>query len=247
MKLSLEKELDIANEQNTFPADIPTLESEHTKENVDTAIQFLTYRNVEELPKNEDPGHPILYVFRHGQTEDNAKMIFSGWRDVGITEEGVNQALVLAEKLKDKKIDMLYASDMLRAIDTMKHSVSLNEAAKDLEIHQDRRLRERNYGDWQGYSKLKKHLEEPEVLHKVRRGYEDEPPNGESLHDTVNRVHEFMDELLDMMKEKKINVAVSCHGNSIRGIRQYFEGLSNIEAAEVETPLGQDYAAYSIK
>jgi bisphosphoglycerate-dependent phosphoglycerate mutase len=45
----------------------------------------------------------------------------------------------------------------------------------------------------------------------------------------------------------KMNVAVSCHGNSIRGFRQIFEGLSNEQTALIETPLGQDYAAYNIR
>lgn len=247
MKLDLERNLDMATPENTFPAHIPSLEDEHTKEKVDDAIHFLTYRDVEELPKEEDSNFPILYVFRHGETQDNAQMIFSGWRNVGLTDTGVKQAEVLSEKIADKKIDKLYASDMIRAIDTMKIGVSKNPNAKDLEIHEDRRLRERNYGDWQGYSKLEKHLEDPEMLHGIRRGYDDEPPHGESLHDTVNRVHEFMDELLEEMREKKINVAISCHGNSIRGIRQYFEKLSNEDAALIETPLGQDYAAYTIK
>ena len=61
------------------------------------------------------------------------------------------------------------------------------------------------------------------------------------------RVAEFCDELIPQIKGKNINVAISCHGNSIRCFRKYFEGLSNEQTAKVETPLGQDYAAYTIK
>jgi len=225
---------------------IEVLKKIYGDDKVQEAIDYLTYRNVQELPKNEDPNHPILYVFRHGETEDNAHMIFSGWRDVGLTEKGVEQAGVLAEKIKDKKIQMLVTSDQERAIDTMKVAISKNEYAKTLEIHQDPRLRERSYGDWQGESKLVAQLTDPEGLHKVRRGYYDKPPNAESLEETVKRVGNFLDEVIPLMKRENINVAISCHGNSIRGIRQYFEKLSNEEAAEIETPLGKDYAAYSI-
>jgi bisphosphoglycerate-dependent phosphoglycerate mutase len=48
------------------------------------------------------------------------------------------------------------------------------------------------------------------------------------------------------MKQFRINVAVSAHGNSIRGFRKYFEHLTDAQTSEIETPLGQDYAAYSI-
>jgi 2,3-bisphosphoglycerate-dependent phosphoglycerate mutase len=247
MKLDINRNLDIPTEENTYSADIPQLEEKYGKEKVDEATHYLTYKDVKELPKDENSDYPTLYVFRHGETRDNADMIFCGWRDIGITDTGINQAKELIKQLKDKKIHMLIASDMKRAIDTMEIAISENEYAKTLEIQQDKRLRERNYGDWQGYSKLIKCLEDYEELHSVRRGYDKEPPHGESLKDTVDRIHGFLDEIIPLMKEEKINVAISCHGNSIRGIRQYFEKLNNQETAEIETPLGQDYAAYAIK
>jgi bisphosphoglycerate-dependent phosphoglycerate mutase len=49
------------------------------------------------------------------------------------------------------------------------------------------------------------------------------------------------------MKNQKINVAISCHGNSIRGFRKYFEKLTPEEVTKIETPLGSDYIAYTIK
>jgi len=61
------------------------------------------------------------------------------------------------------------------------------------------------------------------------------------------RVAEFCDEMVPIIKNTGINVAISCHGNSIRGFRKYFEGLSEEETTMLETPLGKDYAAYVIK
>ena len=72
--------------------DLTPFYEKYGKERVDEAVRYLTYRNVPELPKTELPNTPTLYVFRHGQSEDNLNMIFSGWRDVGLTEEGIKQA-----------------------------------------------------------------------------------------------------------------------------------------------------------
>jgi len=207
----------------------------------------LTYKNVQPLPKDENPDFPIMYVFRHGQTTDNADFIFSGWRDSDLTEKGIQQAEVLSDKLKDKKIHMLVASDQIRAIKTMQIAISKNEMARNLEIIKDPRIKERSYGDLQGQSKLLMQLEDPELLLKYRRGYTNMPPNGESLEMVVKRVYDFLQEIMPKMVSFKMNVAVSCHGNSIRGIRKYFEKLTDKQTEDIETPLGQDYAAYSIK
>lgn len=230
--------------------DLTALYDKHGKEKVDEAVKYLTYKNPEaskELQKTELPDTLTLYVFRHGQSEDNINMVFSGWRDVELTDEGVKQAEELAEKLKDKKIQMLISSDQKRTLDTMKIAMSKNPYAKGLEIIQDGRLRERNYGDWQGKSKLEMQLEDPDGLARVRRGWNDAPPNGESIEDVDRRVSELLNEIIPQMKSNNVNVAIACSGNSIRPIRKRFEGLSEDEAAKIETPTGKDYAAYTIK
>jgi 2,3-bisphosphoglycerate-dependent phosphoglycerate mutase len=228
--------MDLNNYYNKYGQDI-----------VDKAIEKLNYKEVTTMPKSEDPNFPILYIFRHGQSEDNEKMLFSGWRNPELTEKGVKQALDLAEIIKNKKIDYLISSDLIRAVDTMKYAVSLNEVAKNLEIHQDPRIRERSYGDLQGTSKLELFLTNEELCNEYRRSYTKRANNGENLEDVVKRVEEFIKDLIPIMKEKNINVAVSCHGNSIRGFRKYFENLSPEEITRIETPLGSDYISYNIK
>jgi len=229
------------------PIQLQKYHDEYGIDKVNEAIRLLTYKNVSPLPKEESIGRPTLYVFRHGQTTDNADFLYSGWRDVELTEEGRRQAETLSEKLKDKKIDMLVSSDQKRAIETMNIAMAKNEHARNLEIHKDPRLRERSYGDLQGTSKLEAFLENPDTLHKQRRDYNFVPPNGESIAMVVKRVGEFLDELLPFVKENKLNVAIACSGNSIRGIRKRFENLTDEETAAVETPLGQDYAAYRVE
>lgn len=227
--------------------DLTPFYQKYSKERVDEAIEKLNYKEVTTMPKSEDPNFPIIYIFRHGQSEDNEKMIFSGWRDPKLTQKGIDQALNLAEKLKDKKIDYLISSTQTRAIDTLRNAISLNENAKNLEIHTDERIRERSYGDLQGTSKLELFLDNEELCNEYRRSFSKRAQNGENLEDVIKRVKEFIDELLPMVREKKINVAISCHGNSIRGFRSYFENLSPEEVSKIETPLGSDYLAYNIK
>lgn len=227
--------------------DLNPFYQKYSKEKVDEAIAKLNYKEVTTMPKSEDPNFPIIYIFRHGQSEDNEKMIFSGWRDPKLTQKGIDQALNLAEKLKDKKIDYLISSTQIRAIDTLKYAISLNENAKNLEIHTDERIRERSYGDLQGTSKLELFLENEKLCNEYRRSYSKRTQNGENLEDVIKRVREFIEELIPMVKEKNINVAISCHGNSIRGFRSYFENLTPEEVSKIETPLGSDYLSYNIK
>lgn len=225
----------------------PVLYQRYSKEKVDKALEILTYRKVEPLPKEESTEYPVIYIFRHGQSVDNANFIFSGWRKAPITEDGACQAAILAPKLRDKKIDMVISSPQIRALDTMKLAISLNDKARTLDIHTDPRIKERSYGDLQGESKLEYFLRDAKKLEEIRRSFDIVPPSGESIKMVCQRVGEFCDEIVPHMWKFKINVAVSCHGNSIRGFRRYFEGLSDYETAHIETPLGKDYAAYVIK
>lgn len=224
------------------------LYEKYGKDKVDEAVSYLTYKKGDiALPKDEDDNYPTLYIFRHGQSEDNMKLLFSGWRTAPITNKGMEQALEIARKIKDKGIDMLISSPQVRAVDTMKIGICLNDKARTLEIETDDRIKERSYGDLQGESKIERQLEDPEGLLKIRRTFDTVPPNGESIEMVCKRVGNFCDEIVPLMKEHNINVAISCHGNSIRGFRNYFEDLTPEEVATVETPLGKDYAAYTLR
>lgn len=248
MKPDINSPLIEVTSENTHPANVELLYKKYGKEKVDEAIKYLTYKKEPKpLPKDENPNYPILYVFRHGQSGDNIDMIFSGWRSPGLTEKGREDAEKIADSLKDKKLQMLISSDQPRTLDTMKIAISKNDSAKDLEIIIDPRLRERHYGDWQGHSKLEKHLEDPDGLKTVRRGWDKPPPNGESISMVDERVNELLDEILPKMKAEGINIAIACSGNSIRPIRKRLEELTEEEAAHTETPTGKDYAAYTIK
>lgn len=227
--------------------DLELLYKKYSKERVDAAVEFLLYKNPSVMPKKEVAGKPTLYIFRHGESEDNKNFIFSGWREAKLTETGMMQALKIAELIRDKKIDMLISSPQIRAYDTMLIAICLNKTARKLSIDTDPRIKERCYGVMQGKSKLEQYLENPELTEKIRRDYHYKVQKGESVAEVVLRVKDFCDEILPLMRASNVNVAISCHGNSIRGFRKYFEpNLTEEEIAHLETPLGQDYEAYSI-
>lgn len=214
---------------------------------VKKAKDLLNYKKVDELPKEESDEFSTIYVFRHGQTEDNANFIFSGNRDSKLTEEGKKQAKILSEKIKGVNFNRLISSPQNRAVQTMEIAMSQNPNAKNLKIETDERIKERSYGDLTGKSKMEIQLKDPEELLKIRRSYDFVPPNGESIEMVCKRVEEFCDDLVKEISGKNVKVAISCHGNSMRGFRKYFENLDNETVSKLETPLAQDYASYIVK
>lgn len=121
----------------------------------------------------------IVY-FVHGTTYDNASDKCSGWKQVELNDLGKEQAIRLGETNKDRKFDVMFTSDLVRAID------SSNLAFPTYEKNVDSRLRECNYGDYDGESKslvvYEEHIDKPF-------------PNGESLKDVEKRIREFIDEI----------------------------------------------------
>ena len=119
----------------------------------------------------------IIY-FVHGTTYDNAEGKCSGWKQVQLNDLGKQQAINLGNTVKDLKFDVIFASDLVRAID------SSNLAFPNYEKIIDERLRECNYGDCDGESKKLVVYEE----------YIEKPfPNGESLKDVEKRIKDFIE------------------------------------------------------
>ena len=122
-----------------------------------------------------------LIYFVHGTTYDNASKRCSGWKQVELNELGKEQALNLGKVNKDIKFDVIFTSDLIRAID------SANIAFPNVKKIQDKRLRECNYGDLDG--------EDKNLI--VYEDHIDVPfPNGESLKDVEVRVQSFINAIL---------------------------------------------------
>ena len=132
----------------------------------------------------------IIY-FVHGTTYDNASGRCSGWKQVELNDLGKEQAINLGNLNKDRHFDIIFTSDLIRAID------SSNLAFPKYKKIVDSRLRECNYGDYDGGDKSL----------VVYEDYIDKSfPNGESLKDVEKRIRNFLDEIKQDYKGKTIGI-----------------------------------------
>jgi 2,3-bisphosphoglycerate-dependent phosphoglycerate mutase len=184
-----------------------------------------------------------LFVFRHAETTDNSRGIFSGWRDPELTLKGLLQAREIAEQLRREKIDYAFTSHLKRARKTLEIVLETHSA---IPVFTDDRLIERCYGLLQGKSKRKVAKERPEWFAQVHRGYDFPPPEGESLKMVESRTLPFVVQLKGWLRQNPGNVAISCHGNSMRPIRRVFEHLSLKQMLQLENPQDQamEYALH---
>lgn len=186
-----------------------------------------------------------IYLFRHGQTYFNRDKRFTGWKDSKLTPLGVRQAKKIAEKLKNKRIDVAYQTSLSRSKDTLKYVLKYHPECK--EIITDDRMIERSYGKLQGMSH-NKYIEKfgRKKFDIIHRSYDVPPPGGESIKMVEKRVKSFIKDLLNKIKKEKVNVAISAHGNSMRPFRRYFEKLTIKEMMKLENPW-DDYFDYVVK
>ena len=178
-----------------------------------------------------------LFVFRHAETTDNSNGIFSGWRDPDLTPKGLFQAQKIAKQLEHEKIDYAFTSHLLRAKKTLEIVLKPH---LNIPVFKDDRLIERCYGTLQGTSKAQLATEKPECFARIHRGYDFPPPKGESLKMVESRTLPFIVQLEKWLQQNPGNVAISCHGNSMRPIRRVFEHLSLEQMLHLENP--QDHA-----
>lgn len=182
-----------------------------------------------------------LILVRHGQSEWNLKNLFTGWRDPGLTEQGIEEARVTGQKIKAAglKPDLYYTSALGRA----QHSLDLilkELGVVNVTIHRHQALNERDYGDLAGLNKddARKRWGEEQV-HLWRRSFDVQPPGGESLKDTAARTLPYYEaEILPQLKAGK-TVLVSAHGNSLRALVMAIEGLAPDEIIAREIATGE--------
>ena len=207
-----------------------------------------------------------LVFIRHGFSEWNAKNLFTGWRDVNLTERGVEEAKSAGKKLLDAnfEFDIAFTSVLTRAIKTC--NIVLEESHQ-LWIPQVKnwRLNERHYGELQGLDK-KATAEKygDEQVHIWRRSYDTLPPlldpkdpnsahndrryanlpadvipNGENLKVTLERVLPFWEDQIAPALLSGKHVLVVAHGNSLRALAKHIEGISDADIMDLEIPTGQ--------
>ncbi len=182
-----------------------------------------------------------LVLIRHGESEWNAKGLWTGWTDVGLTERGREQARSAGEKIRDFSFDVCFTSALKRSQQTW-DEIRRVIGAEDVETVMDAALNERNYGDLTGKNKweVKEQLGEEEFL-KIRRSWDYPPPNGESLRHVYERVVPYYESrILPELKSGK-NVVIAAHGNSLRALVKFLEEIPDDEISKLEMKLGEPY------
>ena len=206
-----------------------------------------------------------LVLIRHGESTWNLENRFTGWTDVDLTPTGVSQAMSAGKLLKAEgyAFDLAYTSVLKRAIDTL--WLCLNEMERTwLPVHKTWRLNERHYGALQGLNKgetAKKYGDEQVLV--WRRSYDTPPPAlqaddersersdlryanlpadsvplTECLKDTVARVMPFWNDTLAPAIRSGRRVVVSAHGNSMRALVKYLDGISDEAIVGLNIPNG---------
>ncbi len=182
----------------------------------------------------------LLVLVRHGQSEWNLKNLFTGWRDVDLTEKGVAEAREAGRKLKGQGLtfDVAFTSALKRAQRTL--DLMLEEMGQTgLPIVKNLALNERDYGDLSGLNKddARKKWGDEQVL-IWRRSYDIAPPGGESLRDTLARtLPYYVTEILPRVLRGE-RVLVTAHGNSLRALVMVLEKLSPDEILKREIGTG---------
>ena len=168
-----------------------------------------------------------ILLIRHGQSEWNKLNLFTGFKNIELSEQGIEEANKAGQNFKnlDIKFNIVFTSELKRAQETAKIILQsldqwnfLNDEGK---IISNINLNERDYGDLTGLNK-KETAEKfgEEQVHKWRRGYSDQPPNGESLEDVVRRVTKYFEEVIKpaIQSNENDNILIAAHGNSLRAL-----------------------------
>lgn len=206
-----------------------------------------------------------VVLIRHGQSEWNKLNLFTGWTDVDLTEQGINEAQEAGKILKEEgyTFDVAYTSVLTRAIKTLNYALD-KMGLLWIPVFKSWRLNEKSYGALQGLNKAevaKKYGDEQVLL--WRRSYDVQPPMidekderhpkfevryndlkdeektaGESLKDTYARMlPEWHNVIAPAIKEGK-KVVIVAHGNSLRSLVQYLDSMSEEAILKLNIPTG---------
>jgi 2,3-bisphosphoglycerate-dependent phosphoglycerate mutase len=206
-----------------------------------------------------------LVLIRHGESTWNLENRFTGWTDVDLTPTGVAQAQQAGQLLRESgyEFDLAYTSVLRRAIHTLWHCLDAMERPW-LPVQNSWRLNERHYGALQGLNKadMAKQYGNEQVL-IWRRSYDTPPPALEAtdprcergdlryahmapdqvpltecLKDTVSRVLPFWNDTMAPTIRSGKRVVVAAHGNSIRALVKYLDGISDDDIVGLNIPNG---------
>jgi 2,3-bisphosphoglycerate-dependent phosphoglycerate mutase len=181
-----------------------------------------------------------LILVRHGQSKWNAENLFTGWKDPGLTDQGLAEAKNAGRLILEQNIqfDLMYTSMLSRAQKTGDIILGvLNH--KEIPIVKNEALNERHYGSLAGLNKdaARKQWGEEQV-HIWRRSFDIPPPDGESLKDTANRVLPYFETEIMPKVISGSSILIAAHGNSLRALIMKLDSISPEDIVKLEIPTG---------
>ena len=182
----------------------------------------------------------FLVLVRHGQSEWNAKNLFTGWKNPGLTSAGEKEAIDAGNLIKERdiKFSIMFTSALKRAQITGQMILDVIDQT-NIEVIKDQALNERDYGELAGLNKDDARKQwGKEQVHIWRRSYDIPPPGGESLKNTAERVLPYFNSLILPKLLQGENILVAAHGNSLRSLVMQLDNLSKDEVIALEIPTG---------
>ena len=190
-----------------------------------------------------------LILLRHGQSQWNLENRFTGWEDVPLTSQGIEEAKAAGQILSRNNIniDTIFSSILQRANKTAELAIKEMNIGnlwkeKKLIMRRDYSLNERDYGDLVGLNKeetVKKFGKDQ--VHLWRRSYDISPPGGESLKNVVERVKPFFSKFIQPEINRRKNVLMVAHGNSLRATMIQVGLYKTEEISKIELPTGKPF------
>jgi 2,3-bisphosphoglycerate-dependent phosphoglycerate mutase len=207
---------------------------------------------------------PKILLMRHGRSAWNQKNLFTGWVDIPLDEEGIQESIRGGEKIRHIPIDVVFTSSLIRAQMTValallhhasgKVPVFLHPGEGKLEswgkmhghahketipVYSLSELNERMYGALQGLNKAETAQKFGDAqVKRWRRSFDEVPPDGESLAMTAARTIPCFEQRIMPYLKRGETVFVAAHGNSLRSIVMQIERLSKEEVVGLEIPTG---------
>lgn len=174
-----------------------------------------------------------LILVRHGQSIYNEENRFTGWKDVDLTQKGIDEAIACASLLNNENIDLAFTSNLKRAQKTL--ALILGELNLNIDITKNEALNERDYGSLVSQNKFEAAEKYgKDMVQKWRRSYDIPPPDGESLKMTLERTVPYFKSNIFPLLSGNRTIIVSAHGNSIRSIVMDLLSISTEDILKTE-------------
>lgn len=180
-----------------------------------------------------------LVLVRHGQSQWNAKGLWTGWTDIPLSNNGRQEAHRTATALSDIRLDAAFTSDQIRAKETLQ-IILKDLGLNNIPIKETPSLKEKNYGNYTGKNKWQIQKEAGEELfQKIRRSWVYVIPEGESLKMVYERVVNFYKENVLPKLQKGNNIIVTASANSLRALVKFLDNIPDSQIADLEITTGE--------